>query len=1193
MDLKSLENFLVRTDLAPEKEPLSDVMFHHDGDELTEEDEFTRYYNEYSVQSVAETDDEPSGSWSSEEPETEPNHNYGWGSGDEEAPDLYGWGSSEKDSEDSVQESEDEHMSEVEPIDDWDTYSCESVEDLLDEGCGSADDQTSSKRPLFRVDDDYYQSSRGLWTSEWFEGAQRPAIRHLMSLPTEILANNRSFGWNEDRQLVGRGAIIQLEYKSPTWGLQPNKRERQAIYSEQVAHYFSERASARTEFSDECRLYYRNLEVLEFCRAIWDAYCVSLTQISDRHKTFRITSDMARAIDRLRKRVIRNPYQTAQELKLLAGQNRAWYFGCGPRPSGDLARFPVRKHALWFSYLGRALPALPSNHSTMGEGLLELRDRLCKGEVLEMHSDWPIFCEEYLQRYKPTSSAEPTRMDPSGHGSLGYPRKDGGLNRAMSDLAALGSFLLLEKTIDSYIAGLNPEEAANFDRSEAFERGSWARSAARAQNLQATKPRRWIPSEGATAVHRFKPKRAEPSTSAPIPPRTIEDLADRAIYMEGAPEALLAAVEWVMEQVDTVPTLGLVAAERGMKTRYPTLELAAANALHQMFRRVADSHLRKDPRCSHGIGGDIPCPDFMSWGGPFYSVDASYATDLHPHKAIEAFYLVLIRMHPHLARWERFLWKLVGPRRLLAVDRKEVPDCPSVHFLEEDVQAFTAPPDREEGVMSNTFREVKKGRRIGPSKRPQTLLTAVTRRGGGASKMAKYKEDFQKWLQAVMELPYDLTLRGGMMGSASSFPIMPMMTAFATWKEFFMARNAVFETAQASMRAAALKRRFVATGDDAVIPRCGAKRKERIDTAYSYMGVVISRGDPSKDKPRKDFLHDCRAIYKEEVFDLHSRNKDKKIPVLFTSLVVSPPGGSKPTLNWQTIGPGVTEALNTVGMSIKTNHWLRTPHRRLAAAAWKLGLPVSCPVGLGGVMYYGTSPYSCRWHWLWMDKLNSLKLGELVMGTGLSPIASSKATPIRTALRSWVDTIISDGTKLSAEQVENKEHSWRSPLVEDLVTDTGNLFSNWSLFFPVASTDVDRPRVVYSVSRFIGKLKNTKRYRGRRTSVKASYYNTLASLEKKACRYVVDLDFIKSIIALAPKRSYTIVQGSHAFKAADLKDLLAGRGTLVPGIEFNFAWKADFNNLTIVKSLRSFGYLGNKPNIRREAIRPSQDDDRD
>jgi len=203
---------------------------------------------------------------------------------------------------------------------------------------------------------------------------------------------------------------------------------------------------------------------------------------------------------------------------------------------------------------------------------------------------------------------------------------------------------------------------------------------------------------------------------------------------------LRKGVFYVLDNIKYLPILPIAAEEKGLKTRFPTCSLTAANMVQQILRRVLDYIMVNDPRFSQALGGHLDI-DLSGELGSWYSQDASAATDLHAEWLTRTPYEVITEHYPVLRPYSKYFDKLFGTKKLLLdIDPGEL--MPSGMF-----EFFPSAPFID--VFVDGFDE------------------RVTAAGGQISDLIIQIMD--DWISDLNDLPGTLTSTGQMMGDPTSF----------------------------------------------------------------------------------------------------------------------------------------------------------------------------------------------------------------------------------------------------------------------------------------------------------------------------------------------------------------------------------------------------------------------------------------
>jgi hypothetical protein len=736
-------------------------------------------------------------------------------------------------------------------------------------------------------------------------------------------------------------------------------------------------------------------------------------------------------LNRFKVLVVNEPHRAALFAKKTFTEARAWFFG-GSYPTQRLARFPYKRMALEFSYGKRALPPPPKDDSLLSEFI----DRICGDPQPEVQG-WRPFVQGYLDAYKPSKPAL-LWTQPTSHSVLGYPRRTGGMAEAVADLTCIGYLLQFPDGKDRF-GGSTQFPHPHFD-----------------QNTY----RRAIAGSDENAALAA---------------------ADRAAAVQAKHRvALRHAVHWVLQKMEYIPVLPLYAEERGLKVRYPTTTLVAANLVYQLFRRAVDSYLIRDRRVSASMGGPLDI-DLSRTHGPWYSVDMTKATDHHPFWLTRTVYEEVLKRDARLAEWEPYMAKLFGPHRIL--------EGQSGEFEHKHFRAFL--PE-----LGNTRRCKKDG--------PEWSAARA------------FFDHYEAYLTGLNDRPGRLSRRGAMMGNASSFPVLPLVSIYA-------AREAK-------------RHRLKACGDDALIPRMGVKRRAVFDETARSLGATPS--------DHAGFSHQDWGLYCEDPY-----YKGKRVAVLPISIWNAPPGGSKSSTTWYNQNRSALDFQAERGASLKRGLHRFSPHRRSAEAAFHLGLPVREVEAYGGICHPGFPHTSLTAHDPWLSKLSSLTISDLGVGTGLSPLPSGQSHGVRRLGRAWIESMLQEAREIRylswylAEHPEAAGDIELAPLRivetptrtvskhQSAITTTrkGSMapgqseerenltlqqavgrvtasISTWELFWepPLSSMDLKTPSVRMTCDKFLRKVTAT----GTNWVLPGSYQKVVADLEAKRRFVPVPLCYI-------------------------------------------------------------------------------------
>jgi hypothetical protein len=414
-------------------------------------------------------------------------------------------------------------------------------------------------------------------------------------------------------------------------------------------------------------------------------------------------------------------------------------------------------------------------------------------------------------------------------------------------------------------------------------------------------------------------------------------------------EALERGCMWVMDQIEHVPVQPIEAGEKGLKTRFPTCSLTACNLMQQMLRRVIDHLLINDPRMSECFGGER-LSRFKATHS-FYSQDMSFATDLHPHWLTREVYEVLVPFDVRLEKFLPYFDRLFGPKRLvlLTTGRSFPLDQIDYAFASyNDEEKMESGWDVTAPMLPTELRAID----------PDWVRTRATVRGRvpvkHIHKCMCYLREYQDWLLSLSSPAVGpLTTVGAMMGDPTSFPVMPLMSAFA-------AKVAGHNRYDGML-----------TGDDAAFSGFRKSQVAPYERAMAQLGGVISS--------KKTEWHQDKALFCEAPFVRGKRQK-----FTFLSNWVAPPGGSKGEVNWVNQSLTVVQQNHAQGMPRTAGLWEYSPLWRMQQAAYLLGLPIGAEPGLGGNSHPKFPCTSVKWHRQWVGYLATMTSAELISGAGLA-----------------------------------------------------------------------------------------------------------------------------------------------------------------------------------------------------------------
>jgi hypothetical protein len=775
----------------------------------------------------------------------------------------------------------------------------------------------------------FYQSAIGLSKKE---------IPPLFLEPVEIVANCRHLKWVSG-SIVPEGLLSQIE-QSPYEGLP--KFPQLAVLAEDTIRAFT----GLEEDSRSRSIYMKRLSLLRFMRATWDALMLGYQAVRHRclarRHPFLLRSSDRRAIDRFKVRIVLNPEQAALELKQLATEARGWYFG-RHRPKSHLLRcFTEKWMGLVFSYVGRSVPA---PLKSTGEGIIDLVKRLTLDPVPEVE-DWRPFVRKFLAKgFSKLADPANLRTDPSGHAALGYSRLRGGHCSAVQDLVALGYFLKQGiHELDEFRPVSEQTDIGKF----------------RVSRFLSSKVR------GGTLF-----KKSDKMTGKKITVNVYKNrLAHSSVDHQ---DALQTACLWVLDQVDYIPVLPIEAGEKGMKTRFPTCSLTACNLIQQILRKSIDAILIQDARMAEGLGA--PKRSQFCSETKFYSQDMSFATDMQPFWLTRTVYEELAKLDVRLQKYLPYYDKIFGPRRLVINITNPPCDISKIDY------PFGEPVDIEAPMLlaeirhaASDFDDLRK------TVRGKVPLQHV-------KDACRYVHAFQKWLKDLSSPAVGpLTCRGAMMGDPTSFPVMPLMSAYAAHKAHHDSRDGML------------------TGDDAAYSGFGIEKIAPYETAMQSLGGFISVKKTEWNLKKAIF---CETPYYE----------GRAQPCLFLSNWVAPPGGSKGEINWATQSLTVVQQNLTAGRPRTYGLWKYSPFWRFQQAAYLMGLPIGAPPEFGGVNHPKFPKFSVHWQSSWLGYLTTMPLAELVTGSGLGIFPS----PYQDVRRMAADHVVSELFRMKDESILIRE----------------------------------------------------------------------------------------------------------------------------------------------------------------------------
>jgi hypothetical protein len=780
----------------------------------------------------------------------------------------------------------------------------------------------------------YYRSHEGL--------SLHGRLKPLFEYPIEVLANCRKFRYSGD-SIEGSGkAILKVQPPPRTPGL--SNHEFYALWAEDHLKYVA--MALRTDgVTPPIKRYLRNKEVLEFMRATWDALLVGYQQERAWYLTkFGVSnvlnSRRLQGVNRFRNRLVYHPLEAAQHLKKCAQANRAWYFG-GSKPQGRLLVFEAKVPAMMSSYIARALPPAPKDDA----GLEGLMSRLTS-EPQPEPDYWRPFLRSYVARWGTPSGPRELYTMPSSNAALGFPRSQGGHVAGVQHLVLLG--YALKKTRSRTV----PPSMARDDDGSYLELLS-----------QSLHPSSQLDKKsGVEKLFRQPWDELE---------RVLPGCGE---YLQ---DYLKLAVEYVMERIDFVPILPIVAEEKGLKTRFPTCSLTAVNLVQQILRRVADHVMIRDPRFSEALGGDRGI-DLRGADGPWESQDCTAATDYHPEWLTRGFYEELADRYPSLGPYRRWFSKLFGPKRILTCSADDclplglLMDYPSAPLLNDEQMFFRSLTRREKEGLGHA----------------QNILTK-----------------WDAWLSELNSLPGTISTTGQMMGDPTSFPAL-MLVSLCSADETLKAYP--YTPKECKRRYRGLNRtetKMKGIGDDAVIPHWHKKRQSLYYTKIQELSSRLSWD--------KCFNHPTRGLLAEVPLQ-----SGFEVPFWPTSVLVAPPGGSKGHVDWVSQPTAFGGDPTRPTRRIPKFFWKLSPYYYTWKLAERMGLPLGAPEAYGGISLPISPKRSSTNHVRWLTYLTQRPKEELIIGLGLAPLGKSGQSLLDRSAADWVKKVLAESAEWQAQGLE-------------------------------------------------------------------------------------------------------------------------------------------------------------------------------
>jgi len=531
---------------------------------------------------------------------------------------------------------------------------------------------------------------------------------------------------------------------------------------------------------------------------------------------------------------------------------------------------------------------------------------------------------------------------------------------------------------------------------------------------------------------------------------------------------LREGVEYVMQRVTHLPIYPINAEEKGLKTRFPTMCLTAANLVQQILRRVSDHIMINDPRFSQALGGhkDI---DMSGDQGPWYSQDATAATDYHAQWMTQTWYEECARRYACVQPYIKYFDKLFGAKKLLKDMDVDNLQCPLVDAFPD---APLMPPWGE-------------------------LIRPDDQCLNHAHVILKLTDT---WLDDLEHLPGTLTRTGQMMGDPTSFPVMMLHTLYAATKALELHPYSNFE--KRIKHYPGLQKGDVVVkgvGDDALKPRWTAARRRAYDSAFVAMGGRLSAP--------KCFHHPSRGIICE-IPTVHG------VPqrVFQTYTLVAPPGGSKGAVTWSNQAAAIRGDPVVVSLRMAKCLWKCSPYYYTWMLAYRLGIPIAAEPGYGGVGIPLRPKVSTTDHVAWLQFLSQLSIEQLVAGTGLAIGQQSRTTLLDKASTQWLREVVRTNTRqIAAAGRSKKPENWPALLSSTPVTDEATVKVSLSdayrsvlgkvrgveFYFrpPPMSLEEHAPSVRIAVRKFQRKVRRARRVPTR------GWGRTRLDLDRKRCQY--------------------------------------------------------------------------------------------
>jgi hypothetical protein len=782
----------------------------------------------------------------------------------------------------------------------------------------------------------YYKTNEGLS----YSGRLAPLFKY----PIEVLALCKNFTFRAG-VLEGEGKAI-FNIAPPTRLPELSIQEFYALWAEDVLRGVAKITAKHGHKDKHVRRYRRNLEVLSFMRATWDSL-LTAHQVVRAQELVRfgvhissLDSRDKNKINRFRSQLVYHPYDAAVRLKSAAQANRAWFFG-GEKPHHGILRFDTKKNALYASFAARALPPAPPS----SEGLKGLVQRLTSKPATEP-PNWRTFLSQYIARWAPKMGEPELYTMPSSNAAAGYPRAAGGHITGVQHLVLIGYAAWKVETFQVSAT----DQAGHLMR---VHEGSYLELLSQSMS---------DPQKGEHLLFRESWETLE---------LTLPGVADALqIYLK-------RGVEWVMDSITLLPILPISAEEKGLKTRFPTATLTAANLIQQVLRRAIDHVMVQDPRFSQALGGPLDV-DLRGEVGPWYSQDAHSATDLHAQWLTQTAYEEVVVRYPQLRPYVKYFDKIFGVKKLL-VDLEGNASKQDVLLNPLSEYYPRAPLLDDRHIM-----EVKKA-------------NVASLEYGHASLILRLAK---QWVEDLNDLPGVETSTGQMMGDPTSFPPLMLHTLYAAEETL---REIPYTKVERKIWHSRLGKSDVVlrgVGDDAQKPRWTAERRSLYDRIFVSMGGQLSHD--------KCFHHTKNSIIAERVYE-----HGFEIPTLLLSTLVVPPGGSKGNITWNLQAQALTGDSERSRLGISKILWRMSPYYYTWRLADRFGIPISCDPEYGGVQVPLVPHRSQTDHIPWLQYMSQQKVVTLIAGMGLAIGEKALQSPLDRVARQWLEEVMVTSKEMS------------------------------------------------------------------------------------------------------------------------------------------------------------------------------------